>query len=478
MNITKKIAALAVTGALLVTGLSVAQSAQAARIPGTITVTPTSGNASDTIFLNSIAVSVGAPQGFRAISGTFVYQDGFELGSIANLRDGSMAEAAGTDGLDGLPVFMDRSIIPTNNFVSNKRLDQLLLPLVTGDFELRFYYFANSGNPDRVTDPYVKLDMTYNSVTGAWAVAPFTPPTTARLAGANRFETAIEISSAFAADVERVYVATGFGFADALGATPAAAHFDSPLLLTPSDSVPANVLTEIVRLSPETIVVTGGAAVISNGVVAQLEALAFNPTVVRIGGANRFETSRLIAQDAFGLGGATTAYIATGANFPDALAAGPAAATFDGPVVLVDGAASTVDSATLALLNGLGVTDIRIAGGTAVVSAAIQTQLTGLYASVTRNAGGNRFETAVAINADAFDFSDTVFLATGFNFADALTGAALAGFLGAPLFVVEPTCVPQAVLDAITDLDAEEVVLLGGNAALSSAVASLTSCSV
>ncbi len=473
MNITKRIAALAVAGALIVAGVGVAQSAQAARIPGTITVTPTSGNSSDTYFLDSIAVSVGAPGGYDVLSGTFVYQNDVEIGSIANARDGSMAVTAGTNGLDGNAAFMDRSIIPTNNYVSNKQLDELTNTLATGPFELRYYYFASSTSPDRATDPYVKLDMTYNSVTGAWAVASATPPTTDRLAGADRYSTAVAISQGFAPGVQRVYIATGLGYADALAAVPAAAHFDSPLLLTPTDSVPSNVIAELERLQPATIIVVGGTSVLTNSVVTTLQGLSFTPTVTRIGGTDRFQTSRLIAANAFG--SATTAYIATGLNFPDALSAGPAAAHFDGPVVLVPGTSSSVDAATLTLLNDLGVTDIKIAGGTAVVSSGIQTQLAGLF-TVTRNAGGDRYSTAVAINADEFVFSNTVFLATGVNYADALTGAALAGFQGAPLFASQPTCVPQAVLDAITALDADTVVLLGGTSALSAAVASLTSC--
>lgn len=146
--------------------------ASAEPIDGTITVSPTSGNAvTDTYFLDSIAVSVGATRPFTAVSGTFIYQNGVELGSIANARNAAMAETAGTNGLDGNPVFLDRSIIPTNNFVSNKKLSEILTPLSDGPFELRYYYFASATSPDRTTDPYVSLDMTFDAATDEWAVA-------------------------------------------------------------------------------------------------------------------------------------------------------------------------------------------------------------------------------------------------------------------------------------------------------------------
>lgn len=183
MNLKKKLAAFAVVGAVLAGGLVAAAPASAAEISGaTLTITPTSGNVNtDTYFLNSIAASAAAPVGFRALGGTFVYQGGVEMGNISIARTTAMPSTAGTNGLDGnLPVYMDRSISPTNNFVSNKLLNALTTPLATGQFELRFYYFASSTSPNRATDPYIKLDMTYNATTGAWAVytAPVAPTPT------------------------------------------------------------------------------------------------------------------------------------------------------------------------------------------------------------------------------------------------------------------------------------------------------------
>ena len=138
MNITKKIAALAIAGAMVVGGVAVAQSASAAQIAGTITITPTSGNVnSDVNFLNSIAVSVGATSPYNLLSGTFVYQNGQEMGSVAQARSTSMVASAGTNGLDGNAAYMDRINIPTNTFVSNKLLNATSVPLATGPFELR-----------------------------------------------------------------------------------------------------------------------------------------------------------------------------------------------------------------------------------------------------------------------------------------------------------------------------------------------------
>jgi len=175
MKINKRIVALAVAGAMVAGTVGLSASAQAAEITpvGTITITPTSGNVNtDVNFLDSIRVDTGAPVGFRLLSGTFVYQNGVEIGSVAQARSTSMVSTAGTNGLDGNPVFMDRSIIPTNTFVSSRLLNNAALSaLTTGPFELRYYYFASATAPNRATDPYVKLNMTYDITTGAWSVA-------------------------------------------------------------------------------------------------------------------------------------------------------------------------------------------------------------------------------------------------------------------------------------------------------------------
>ena len=171
MKINKKVATLALASVLVLTGLGTAQTAQADQIPGTITITPTSGNVSDPYFLQSVATSVGAPVGFRAASTSQIFQGGVLVGNISNLRTTAMAVTAGTNGLDGNPAFMDRSTIATNNFVSNKQLNNAALStLVSGTFEYRYYFHALSTSLDLVNDKYLSLTLTYNSATGAWSI--------------------------------------------------------------------------------------------------------------------------------------------------------------------------------------------------------------------------------------------------------------------------------------------------------------------
>jgi putative cell wall-binding protein len=296
---------------------------------------------------------------------------------------------------------------------------------------------------------------------------------TSRIDGNDRFAVANAISrDAYPNGAGTVFIATGANYPDALSAAPAAIKLAAPLLLTYPGELPASVVTEIQRLKPTTIVVVGGTASVSDGVLGSLVPLA--KEVVRIAGADRFETSRAIADYAFD--NASTAYIATGANFPDALAAGSAAGIADAPVLLVNGNVPTADAATVNMLNKFGVSTVKIAGGPVAVSDSIAQSLGANGRTVARLAGNDRFSTAVALNQDALRSSPTVYLATGHNFPDALAGSVLAGARDSALLLAHTSCVPGSVLSSITALKATRVVLFGGASALDGNVAALAQC--
>ncbi|MGW9181827.1 cell wall-binding repeat-containing protein [Agromyces sp. NPDC055661] len=304
-----------------------------------------------------------------------------------------------------------------------------------------------------------------------------------RIGGADRFDTAARIAQSAIPDGDRapvVYVTNAYNFPDALAAGPAAIRSGGVVLTIPGDGVPAVVADELERLRPERIVVTGGTATISDAVVRQLRAFVDEPAdVVRIGGETRYDTGRLLARDAFGGTGADVAFIATGTNFPDALAAGPAAGRLGGPVILVDGHGSGIDAETAALLRDLGVTKAFIAGGTATVNSDVEASLAAVLGGadrVVRLAGGDRYGTAAAINTAIFPTSEHVFVASGIGFPDALAGGPLAGMLGAPIHLSPGGCIPAEAAAHMIEGRVVGIWLLGGEAALGPGVASLTQC--
>jgi len=296
-----------------------------------------------------------------------------------------------------------------------------------------------------------------------------------RVTGADRFGTSVQVSQLiFGSDdvpadgIPVVYLANGLNYPDALAAGPAAIESGGVVLLTFPWSLPPVVAAELERLRPQRIVVVGGEPSVSSSVEAALDDLSFDPEVERITGLDRFGTSREIARDTYP-GGADIAFIATGLNYPDALAAGPPAGMLEAPIILVNGGSSSLDQATIDLLDDLGVSEVYVIGGTPSVSAAIFTQLQGLpgLSHVTRLTGTDRFGTAIAISQEFYTDADVAFLATGLNFPDALAGGPAAGYFGGPLYLSRQDCVQAAVVDDIFDVRANGLVLLGGPPSLS-----------
>ena len=312
------------------------------------------------------------------------------------------------------------------------------------------------------------------------AVLPITlasaAPTVTRLAGADRYATAVEISkSAYAAGVPVAFVATGTGFADALAGAPAAARRRGPVLLTERDRLPGATADELSRLRPAEIVVLGGTATVSDAVAAELDRHTDGP-VTRLAGGDRFETAAAISRATFAVG-PPVAYVANGGGFADALAAGPAAGAAGGPILLVsrDG----VPSATVDELRRVQPRSIVILGGTAVVSDAVEAQLRQHAPSVGRSQGPDRYATSVAVSVNAFSPGvSVVYLATGATFPDALAGGPVAATAPGPILLVQPNCVPGVVNAEIDRLAPARLVLLGGTGAVGPGVEARTTCQV
>jgi len=92
-------------------------------------------------------------------------------------------------------------------------------------------------------------------------------------------------------------------------------------------------------------------------------------------------------------------------------------------------------------------------------------------AIIKRIGGEDRYRTSQLISYENFPASDTVILATGRTFADALTASGLAGCLNAPVLLVKSNPVPQSLIDEIKRLGASKIIVVGGTAAVAAPVA-------
>jgi glucose/arabinose dehydrogenase len=162
----------------------------------------------------------------------------------------------------------------------------------------------------------------------------FTTGTVTRNSAADRFGTAAAVSAAaFSPNAPMAFVATGLDFPDALSAgAPGVGR--GPILLVTRDSVPDATAGELRRLRPQTIAVVGGTAAVSDAVLQQLREIS-GVSVDRVAGEDRFATSAAVSAIFTGVG-TEDAFLATGHNFPDALAGGSAAGKVGAPVLLAD----------------------------------------------------------------------------------------------------------------------------------------------
>lgn len=301
-----------------------------------------------------------------------------------------------------------------------------------------------------------------------------------RLAGADRYETSVAVAQAFfpsSVPSGVVFVASGQNYPDALSASAAAGTFDSPLLLVDQNGVPSEVTAEIKQLAPADIVVVGGTGAVSAAAYEQLTKLVASPDdITRLWGSDRYATSRAVANFAFAGENAQThldaVFIATGTNYPDALVAGGAGGYDYSPVLLVNGSASSLDSATMQLLQTLDPGRIYIVGGTGAVSAGIEAQLdASTSAPVLRLSGEDRYDTAAAVDDEVFPFADDGFFATGEGYADALSISAVSGASGSPLYLTEPDCIPQNTWTGAMQQGVTTFFTVGGTGVIDNSVA-------
>ncbi len=315
-------------------------------------------------------------------------------------------------------------------------------------------------------------------------VMELTPTEYVPVEGADRYETAVEVSKqAFEpGQASTVVIATGAQWPDALGGAALAGAENGPVLLTRPTDLPAAVAVEIGRLGVGSAIIVGGTGAVGTDVETALAGLVGAENVERIAGADRYETASKIAmavKDAYEENGhwfSGEVLVASGLNFPDALAAAPIAAKRKMPLLLVQ--QDLVPPATANAVTGLGIKNVLLLGGVGAVSEKVGADLVA-YETVeelTRVGGADRYETAKLVAEHAVEnyymHWDGVALATGTNYPDALAGGVLQGLNGGVMLLTPGEVLSghtrQAFEENVTLI--HEVRYLGGQGAISQGV--------
>ena len=191
----------------------------------------------------------------------------------------------------------------------------------------------------------------------------------------------------------------------------------------------------------------------------QASPLAFNTE--RIYGYDQIETAVKIAQK--GWMSAQTVMLCESSDFPDAIAATPFASDLNAPILLTGGGA--IDARVLEELTRLNPERVILLGGIACLTPAIEQELNDLSLAWERIGGYDRYETSILL-AQRLP-SDSLILANGDNFPDALSAATFAGIMKIPIVLTSKT-VPESVTEYYHEAAPEHLIVVGGEAVVPS----------
>lgn len=360
--------------------------------------------------------------------------------------------------------------------------DGTMAPLDSvGDWPLRITYLVPQGG----TGTYYLTLLTVSDTPGPYSLSytiDHEPFSLKRIAGQDRYETAVELSKEGwpAGGTDTAVIATGDDYADALCASGLAGATGGPALLTRPTYLPQSVGEELSRLGVRTVYIIGGESAISPEVEEEILELDGVESLHRLGGSDRYETSRLVAEETYRIGSVRPGptFLVRGDCFADAVICAYEAARCGRPVLLTR--PTSLDPATkaLAVRNQF----VLIVGGPAAVSERIEQELVDACpaistgeGSVTRVSGADRYATAVQM-ARSHSFASApdgrhlqVAVATGEQFPDALVaGAYLARLRGCLLFTGSDL-LPSVTAEYISSTvqPGADAVMVGGLSAMS-----------
>lgn len=208
--------------------------------------------------------------------------------------------------------------------------------------------------------------------------------------------------------------------------------------------------------------------------------------IQRLSGNDRYDTMGEIVEEAYQSVPQETVIVASGDNFPDALAASGLAGLADAPVILTN--SYRLSARADGQISRLKPQKVVIVGGESAVSDSVVDQIekrVAREAKIVRISGDTRRDTANEIFAQAKKQiganwkDDTAIIATGENFTDALSISALAQHQKYPVFLSGNTGLDASTIKDIKGYGFTHILIAGGSAAVpNSVIAQLKSAGV
>lgn len=254
-----------------------------------------------------------------------------------------------------------------------------------------------------------------------------TSPTTNRLAGFDRYETASKTAKSGWSQSEYAILAYGENFPDALASAPLAKKYNAPILLTTSKSLPSTTRQTLSSLQVKNVIIIGGTGVIFSSIDSELQAMGIN--VTRIAGLTQYDTAIRVAEQ---IATPSTLFVCTGEDYADALSVAPIAGMKQIPIILVS--RDSLPGSVKSYIASNVITKTYVIGSSDIISDNVFNQLP----SPERIVGGDKYARNIAVNQKFnSDFkTDSICVATGEGFADALTGTAYSAKISEPIILI------------------------------------------
>lgn len=216
-----------------------------------------------------------------------------------------------------------------------------------------------------------------------------------RFAGKDRFETSLAIAREAKGTGSEIAVVSSEGFADALSVAPIAANKQMPIILLPKNNIPNNINQYIKDNNITKTYVIGGKGVLPDSLISVL------PGFERVSGLNRYATNTAVLDRFASDINFETTYMASGENFPDALACSALAPVTSSPIILVS---KYVPDNTMNLVKDKynNINNFKVIGGTAVISDAVVRRMIPSFGIESGNTSSNLTNFGLAVESNGW----------------------------------------------------------------------------
>jgi len=297
-----------------------------------------------------------------------------------------------------------------------------------------------------------------------------------RLSGKDRFDTCISVAEKLKCrqgneKFKNIIISSAFGFADSLSGSILAKKLNAPLILINNNLSSSEKSLNYIKNNLDkngNVYILGGTGAVKPEIEAFIKDNGYN--VKRLNGQDRFKTCDSIINE-FTPKQKTPFVIVNGFNFADALSVSAPASIKGYPILLSD--KNELPTYAKNLIKNVNPSEIFIIGGEGVIGNKVNTQIKNICSSakVTRIAGKNRYDTSLKVN-QFFNNKESVLLASGSNYPDALSGSALIGQIEGSLLLIDDSSAKDQI-KFINKKDTDEVMILGGSAVISNKIQTL-----